>query len=265
MDSRKIVTFRALLLGLRIDTKGLDLGKTIALSPLTVAVGVGGTAFIFRMGVVVFADVPVADEGPLLDLIRPRTVEPLATSEIEHFSSAVTAGAGDEDRLNPAGSLFLQDRATERLQIVADVLAKSSVLSHHEMRLAAVFDRIDQLAMEIKRKGRGVRHARELVREIGDSLLTQHRMVGRVAVEDKPEILWDHPKLERLYARLADEFELVERGQAVDRKLTLVGDTIRTLLELMQDQRTVRLEWYIIALIAIEIVLSLYELFFRVH
>jgi uncharacterized Rmd1/YagE family protein len=103
------------------------------------------------------------------------------------------------------------------------------------------------------------------VRQIGDSLLTQHRMVGRVAVEDKPDILWDWPELERFYARLADEYELLERGQAVDRKLALVGDTIRTLLELVQDQRTVRLEWYIIILIAIEILLSLYEMFVRGH
>jgi uncharacterized Rmd1/YagE family protein len=98
---------------------------------------------------------------------------------------------------------------------------------------------------------------------MGDSLLTQHRMVGRVAVEDKPDILWDWPDLERFYVRLADEYELLERGRAVDRKLTLVGDTIRTLLDIVQDQRSTRLEWYIIILIAVEILLSVYELFFR--
>jgi required for meiotic nuclear division protein 1 len=75
--------------------------------------------------------------------------------------------------------------------------------------------------------------------------------------------LW--PDVERLYARLADEYELPERGEAVDRKLALVGDTTRTVLELVQDQRTVRLELYIIGLIAIEILLSVYELFGRAH
>ena len=67
------------------------------------------------------------------------------------------------------------------------------------------------------------------------------------------------------YARLSDEYELPERDMAVDRKLALVGDTTRTVLELVQDQRTVRLELYIIGLIAIEILLSIYELFVRAH
>ena len=33
----------------------------------------------------------------------------------------------------------------------------------------------------------------------------------------------------------------------------------------MQNQRSTRLEWYIIGLIAIEIALSIYELFIRAH
>lgn len=256
------IEFRAMLLGLRIDTKGLEHPDTIGLSPLTLRVGRRAVAFAFRFGVVVFAGVPAADEGPVLDTLRRRIVEALEMPEVERLT--VTVG-GDDDKVDQAGAVFLKDDSSERLQIVANVLAKSLVLAHHETQLAVAFDRIDQLAMELKRKGRGVRQARELVRQIGDSLLIQHRMVGRVAVEDKPDILWDWPELERFYARLADEYELVERGLAVDRKLTLVGDTIRTLLELVQDQRTVRLEWYIIILIAIEIMLNLYELFIRGH
>jgi uncharacterized Rmd1/YagE family protein len=254
------IDFRAMLLGLRIDTRGLEHPDTIGLSPLTLRVGRRGVAFAFRFGVVVFAGVAPADEGPVLDALRGRVVEPLDLPEVERI--AVTLG-GDEDRIDATGAVFLKDDAPERLQVVAYVLAKNLVLGHHETQLAAVFDRIDQLAAEIKRKGRAVRQTRELVRQMGDSLLTQHRMVGRVAVEDKPDVLWDWPELERFYARLADEYELLERGRAVDRKLTLVSDTIRTVLELLQDQRSVRLEWYIIILIVVEVLLSVYELFFR--
>ena len=58
---------------------------------------------------------------------------------------------------------------------------------------------------------------------------------------------------------------MAERSRAIDRKLTLVSETVRTLLELVQDQRSVRLEWYIIGLISIEILLSVYQIFFRLH
>ena len=93
-----------------------------------------------------------------------------------------------------------------------------------------------------------------------DVLLTQHRMVGRVEVEEKPDVLWDHPELERLYARLEDEYELVERSRAMERKLALISETAGTLIELVHNQRSLRLEWYIIGLIGLELLLSLYGL-----
>ncbi len=104
------------------------------------------------------------------------------------------------------------------------------------------------------------RRPSDLLRQIGDVLLTQHRMVGRVEVEEKPDVLWDHPELERLYARLEDEYELVERSRAMERKLALISETAGTLIELVHNQRSLRLEWYIIGLIGLELLLSLYGL-----
>jgi uncharacterized Rmd1/YagE family protein len=255
--------FRAVLLGLRIDTRSLDHPDTMALSPLTLRVGGRGTAFVFRYGVAVLCDVSLDEEQAVLDSLRPNTVEPLEQPEVDTVGAMVRPE--EEDRLDPGGTIVLKDGAIERLQIVADVLSKSLVLAHHEAQLATTFDRIDRLAIQIKQRGQGGRRVRELVRQVGDVLLTQHRMVGRVAAGDKPDLLWDRPDLERLYARLADEYELPERGEAVDRKLALVGETTRTVLELMQNQRSTRLELYIIGLIAIEILLSVYELFVRAH
>ena len=54
--------------------------------------------------------------------------------------------------------------------------------------------------------------AQSMLRLIGQALLAQHRVSGRVAVEEKPDVLWDRPDLERLYARLEDEYELKERA-----------------------------------------------------
>jgi uncharacterized Rmd1/YagE family protein len=134
------------------------------------------------------------------------------------------------------------------------------VLGHYEARIAGVFDRIEPLAAGLQRRGRTSSQAKELLRQIGDVLLTQHRMVGRVEVEEKPDVLWDHPELERLYARLEDEYELVERSRAMERKLALISGTAGTLVELVQNQRSLRLEWYIIGLIGLELLLGIYGL-----
>ena len=68
---------------------------------------------------------------------------------------------------------------------------------------------------------------------IGQTLLVRHRVSGRVAVEDKPDVLWDRPDLERLYARLEDEYELEARGRTLNAKIDVIGETARALTELI--------------------------------
>ena len=92
-------------------------------------------------------------------------------------------------------------------------------------------------------------------------LLTQHKMIGRAEVVDKPEILWENPALERFYGRLQREYELRERHRALDLKLELIARTVGTFLELLQNKRSLRVEWYIVILILVEILFTIYELF----
>ncbi len=87
--------------------------------------------------------------------------------------------------------------------------------------------------------------------------MARHRMVGRAQVTERPDLLWDHPSLGRLWVRLEAEYELDDRSHALAEKLDLIGDTAETLLDLVQNRRTMRVEYAIVALIAFEIALSL--------
>jgi uncharacterized Rmd1/YagE family protein len=149
------------------------------------------------------------------------------------------------------------------IQIVADILAKSVFLDDYEQRASRAFDRIEPLAEDMHSKGNLPRRSHKLLRHIGEILHLQHRMIARAQVGEKPDVLWYHPELERLWHRLESEYEISERQLALERKLDLLSNTAETLLGLLQDRRTLRVEWYIVILILIEIMLSLYELFFR--
>ena len=59
---------------------------------------------------------------------------------------------------------------------------------------------------------------------------------------EKPDALWDRPDLERLYARLEDEYELKERVDALNRKLAVVAETANTLADIIDTRRSLRLE-----------------------
>jgi uncharacterized Rmd1/YagE family protein len=84
---------------------------------------------------------------------------------------------------------------------------------------------------------------------------------GRVAVTEKPDALWDRYELERLYARLEDEYELKERFDALNRKLAVVADTADTLADMIDTRRSLRLEIVVVLLIAFEIVVTFYQIF----
>jgi required for meiotic nuclear division protein 1 len=91
-------------------------------------------------------------------------------------------------------------------------------------------------------------------------MLVQHRVSGRVAVAEKPDVVWDRPDLERLYARLQDEYELKERAEALSRKLSVISDTAEMLTDMIDTQRSLRLEVIIVLLILFEIVITTYEI-----
>jgi uncharacterized Rmd1/YagE family protein len=165
-----------------------------------------------------------------------------------------------DEQVDPSGNIILHEKTPERLQLVADILAKSLVLSHYETRIADIFDRIEPLAATLRERGRAGATSNELLRHIGDVLLMQQKMVGRVETSEKPELLWEHPELERLYMRLADEYELRDRDRALDRKLDVVCRTVETLLGLVQTRSSLRVEWYIVLLIIAELLLTTYPL-----
>jgi uncharacterized Rmd1/YagE family protein len=85
-------------------------------------------------------------------------------------------------------------------------------------------------------------------------------MVGRVEVGEKPEVLWDNAELERFYPRLEREYELRDRAVALERKLDLISRTAKTALDLLDQRGNRRVEWYIVVLIVVEIMLTIYSM-----
>ena len=87
----------------------------------------------------------------------------------------------------------------------------------------------------------------------------QHRVSGRVAVAEKPDVVWDRADLDRLYARLEDEYELKERAEVLSRKLAVIAETAEVLTDIIDTKRSLRLEIIIVVLIAVELVIAGYQ------
>ena len=254
------ITAHALLIGDRINTAGFE-GQVLSTAPLAVRVGSNGLAVLFRYGVVVFIGISPEEEADFLEKLRARTFGRITPPEEEWAKIQVAKEA--EEPIPVGGPILVKEFSLERLLLVADALAKSVVLGRDEREVTNVFDTIEPFARELASFGKTSRNRTDLLKLLGNALLVQHRVSGRVAVGEKPDVLWDRPDLERLYARLEDEYELSERVETLNRKLAVIADTASTLADIIDTTRSLRLEIIIVVLIAFEVVVMAYELYAR--
>ena len=195
-----------------------------------------------------------------MDRLQPFISLPFAKPDVDEVQIRVDASAteGVEN-----GVIVLRNHDVERLQVVAENTGKSIVLGLYESRVGDSFDRIEPFGLEIETAGRSRQKARALLQHLGATLLIQQQMVGRVQPSEKPDVLWDRPDLEVLNLRVADEFEIRDRNIVLERKLDLVARTAELLLDLLQNRRALRVEWYVVALIIFEILLTIFQIWRR--
>jgi uncharacterized Rmd1/YagE family protein len=257
--SRKKV--RALLLGDRIDISGLDHTDVLSTAPLAFRAGQDGVVTVFRYGVVVLFELSSPEEDEVLRALRGRVVRPIELPEEE--TATIEISLDKDEQILPGGPILVKAITPVHMVVIADALAKSVVLARDEREVSSVIEVVEPLARQLAEEGRTPGGRRAILKHIGNALLVQHRVSGRVAVAEKPDAVWDRPDLERLYARLQDEYELKDRAEALSRKLRVIWETAEVLTDIIDTKRSLRLELIIVILILFEIVMTLYELLTR--
>ncbi len=254
---------RALLLSDRIDTSNLEptnlkSDSVVSTVPLTYRHGKDGVVTLFRYGVAVLMCLTPAEEAEVLRSLSGRLIRPVEPREEE--IAQITIAPDKDDQVLPGGPIVLKDATPEHLVVIADALSKSVVLARDEREVAAVFEVVEPFARQLAEKGRTSSGRRAILKHIGNALLVRQRVSGRVAVTDKPDVVWDRPDLDRLYARLEDEYELKERAEALTRKLSVIAETAEVLTDIIDTGRSLRLEIIIVVLIAVELLIAGYQI-----
>ena len=177
----------------------------------------------------------------------------------EEETLLIEVTADKDEQVLPGGPLMLRALKPEQLVVIADALSKSVVLARDEREMAKAIDTVEPFARQLAEKGWIGVGRRVVLKHIGNALLVQQRLSGRVAVTEKPDVVWDRPDLDRLYGRLEDEYELKERAEAVSRKLSVISNTAEILTDIIDTRRSLRLEIIIVVLIAVELAVAAYQ------
>jgi len=247
----------AILVGERIDTSTFVQDEVLSTLPLAYRVGASGLVVLFRYGVAVLIGLSPDEEQACLQRLQPRIRGRFADREDE--TATVEVSPDKDDQIPPGGPIYIKIASLERLLLIADALAKSVVMAHDEREVAAAFD-IQPFARELAKSGRTPGGRTAILKRIGNALLVQQHVSGYVAIAEKPDVLWDRPDLDRLYARLEDEYELKERVDILNRKLSVVAETAKVMTDIIDTQRSLRLEFIIVLLIVFEVMITIYQI-----
>jgi uncharacterized Rmd1/YagE family protein len=245
----------AIMVAERIDVKAISGFEVIAKSPTIIKLGEGGIAAIFRYGAIVLFNHSADEKARLLQAIGVHS-----SGFGEYGGDEVTVVEVDPDEQEgPSGqAIKIKNADRLRLQLIAEVMAKATMLSFQERQAARDFDRSEPLARDLAEDGKFSAKPSELLKAVGSMLLAESRLNGRAGVLDRPDLLWDNPGLSGLYARLEGDYELEDRAITLERKLTTLSHTAETLVETMRYHSSHRLEIAILLLIFVELCLALY-------
>jgi uncharacterized Rmd1/YagE family protein len=245
------IRVHAALLGDRLVPDRSDSLEVVSASPFCVRKGLG-YAVILRYGAVVLVGLTPQDEQAILAQYSHTANAP----PIEEERVDLVIRPDQEEGLAASGMLQIKALTPAHVLVLADILAKSVALARYEREVAAVFDTIEPAASTLAVSGRIPKARKALLKLIGSALLAQHRVSGRIAFAEKPDILWEHPELERFYARLEDEYEIVERGTLLNGKVSAVSSAAQTFTDMMDTARSTRLEILIVILILAELIIA---------
>ena len=248
---------RAVLLGDRLIPDRAAQARVVSTAPFAFRKG-DGFVVAFRYGAAVLIGLSAAEEEESLSLLSGPAVQIIPREEERiglEFSHV------QEEGLTAAGTLQLKELTAAHALVLADILGKSVALAHYEKEIASVLDSIEPAANALATAGRIPSARKDLLKLVGSALLTQHRVSGRIAFAEKPDILWEHPELERFYARLEDEYKIVERGTLLNGKMTVIASAAQTFADMMDTARSARLELLIVILILAELVIAAATLF----
>lgn len=258
LHSNERITAKALLIGTKIHLRELGKRNTSHVDPIFLLLPENGLATVFHYGVVVIFNVKPEYEASVIEKIMPYVSKTHDKREHEVIEISVRPDKA-EGIYNDV--IYIKTATRTQFELMATILSKSVILDYYEHRVASNFDNIEPLARNLKEKGALGQSSKEILQLIGANLLTQHEMAGKIALNEKPALLWDHTELEPLYANLMEDLEVIERQGILDKKLQLLSHTAETSLDMIQQRISQRLEWYIIILIMVSIVIEVWSVF----
>lgn len=204
-------------------------------------------------GVLVFIGVPEAERSLISKRLLAACEAELRPPLVESFLVELVSGQVPVVKFDRVVLPALDVRTVE---LVALAVGQSVGMEYYEDTVDGLVIQLERAAHGLAERGRLTDKDRELLRLIGRGMATRTQVVHTLSLLDAPALAWDDETLDRLYRDLRASFAIEDRYRTLDQKLHMIQDNLELMVDLAQHKRSVWLEVAVIALIAVELLLT---------
>lgn len=212
---------------------------------------------VFAFGVVVFFDVPKENAESLLKQLAAYGEEPATSFETEDYRVVIDPEAKISAEFE---HVVLPKLDVNLLYVVAEVLAQSVAIEHVEKKVVDIVNRFERVTAGLEKGGKIRARTSEVLKTIGAGRSITQYVLSQLSLLDKPDSTWEDRDVETTFTGMRKMFELEDRFRAIEFRLDFIQGTSELVLDLLQNKRSVSLEWAIIYLFIIDLVLVVYEI-----
>ena len=210
----------------------------------------------YDFGAIVFVNVDPDQQKTVLAAYAKHAHDDRETTD-ESLSLVIDAAAEPETRFD---RVVVPVLGREIVEIVCFVLAQSAAMEYYERDVDQIFAGLRKASTTIAERGTFRGDEKDLLRFVGNAMITRNEIISTLALLDTPQLAWNAEPLDKLFRALRDLFEIEDRYRALDHKLTVVQDNLAIFVDLAQQRRGLYLELTVLALIAVEVILFIWQI-----
>jgi uncharacterized Rmd1/YagE family protein len=258
-DNGGTTSVRADFFGGKIDLKALRAAcphyPVLGTDPLVLEVVRSSYAVVTKFGGLVCWNCTVEIIDQLSKDITRLNAQNVRIDSVQDTVEVETGAASDAVEFS---RIRLVRLSLANLKIISLALAQSVALEYFENRVAQALGKSTTIVDMLRGKGRLRLKEQKTIQAVGFALEIRSAVLASLTLFDDPPETWESESIAHLDAKLYNLFDLEERLSAINKKVEFLQDLNTTLLNLLSNRKSHRLEWIIIILIFIEILIFVY-------
>lgn len=223
----------------------------ISSNPLVLEPERGSWIYAERFGAVVFWN---CSEPLVQTFLRDLQELPGTGPRIGSTHDSLTVHVGSEEETVGFSAVWLKELTLGKLKVISLALAQSVALDYFETAVSTAMAKFHPVVRTMREEGKLHLQHSEVLSLVGFAMEIRSVVLENLTLFDDPPESWESESLAHLDSELFDQFDLEERINAINQKLLYLKDAGSTLMEVLTNRKSVRLEWIVIVLIAIEVV-----------